>query len=93
MKINGYTPISGLPKNYHDIAKKNQISGATPAGSDKLEITENSKAIFAEAVKAAKMAPDIRVDLVAEKKMQVENGTYKPDSSLIAEAMLKRITL
>jgi negative regulator of flagellin synthesis FlgM len=40
-------------------------------------------------MKAAQNAPDVRAEKVEQLRIQVSNGTYKPDSRLIASSLIR----
>ena len=42
-----------------------------------------------EARRAAQSAPDVRAEKVETLRIQVANGTYKPDSRLIASSLVR----
>lgn len=91
MKINGYVPpISGTSKSYLDPMKKMAQKGVGQAAGDCVELS-SSKKLFAEAVEAAKNAPEVRVNLVAEIKERIANGTYQIDDRKTAEAILSNL--
>lgn len=45
--------------------------------------------LLAEATKTAQKAPDVRQEKVNALRVQVQNGTYQVDSSLIAKNLLR----
>jgi negative regulator of flagellin synthesis FlgM len=45
--------------------------------------------VASEAVAFAKAAPDVRSDRIAQLKLAIQNGTYKPDANAIAEKMIQ----
>jgi negative regulator of flagellin synthesis FlgM len=59
--------------------------GATPAA--KVELSSRGREIQT-ALSAAKSAPDVRADKVAEVRKRLENGTYVIDPSRIARGIL-----
>ncbi|MFZ5811271.1 MAG: flagellar biosynthesis anti-sigma factor FlgM [Thermodesulfobacteriota bacterium] len=62
-------------------------TGGATASTDTVTLSGNAQ-LFAQAVRDAQTAPDVRADRVAELKAQVESGTYQPDSRKIAEKLL-----
>lgn len=66
--------------------------GAAPAGTaptDSVEISGRAREL-ARARQAAEAAPDVRAELVARIKQQVESGTYEVSADLVARALLER---
>ncbi len=66
-------------------ASARQIS--TAGWGDVVTVSHDAR-LLAEASRAAQDAPDVRTDKVAALRIQVQNGTYKPDSRLIASALI-----
>lgn len=66
-------------------ASARQIS--TAGRGDVVTVSHDAR-LLAEASRAAQDAPDVRTDKVAALRIQVQNGTYKPDSRLIASALI-----
>ena len=55
---------------------------------DKVSVSHEAR-LLSEARRAAEASPDVRTDKVEALRIQVANGTYKPDSRLIAENLLR----
>ncbi|MBO4314189.1 MAG: flagellar biosynthesis anti-sigma factor FlgM [Desulfovibrio sp.] len=66
-------------------ASARQIS--TAGGGDVVTVSHDAR-LLAEANRAAQDAPDVRADKVEALRIQVRNGTYRPDSRLIASALV-----
>jgi negative regulator of flagellin synthesis FlgM len=54
-----------------------------------VELSTRSRELH-EALRAAKAAPDVRADVVADVKARIDNGTYNVDATSIAHRMLDR---
>ena len=52
-----------------------------------VELSTRSRELH-EALRAAKAAPDVRADVVADVKQRIDNGTYTVDATAIARSML-----
>ncbi len=71
------------------------VSGGSGSGktagasgsSDTVTLSGDAK-LFAQAVRDAQSASEVRAERVAELKAQVESGEYQPDSRKIAEKLL-----
>ncbi|MBO4368994.1 MAG: flagellar biosynthesis anti-sigma factor FlgM [Desulfovibrio sp.] len=55
---------------------------------DSVSVSQDAR-LLAEASKTAQNAPDIRQEKVEALRIQVQNGTYRPDSTLIAASLLR----
>ena len=66
-------------------------SAAVPMGTDLVEISSAPR-LFSEALKAAKEAPEVRMDRVTTVRAQVEAGTYRVDAAAVAARMLSGMT-
>lgn len=58
------------------------------AQGDSISVSQDAL-LLSEAHRAAQSAPDVRTDKVESLRLQVANGTYKPDSRLIAANLLR----
>jgi len=58
------------------------------SGTDRVTLSDNAK-LVSQAAREAQDASDIRTDKVASLKAQVDAGTYQPNSTKIAEKLLK----
>lgn len=67
---------------------KTLLGGMAAAPSKNVEWSEDAQ-IVKEAVAIAKAAPDIRSEKVSRLKEMIKNGTYKMDSSKIADSMIQ----
>ena len=61
-------------------------AAAAPAQADRLVLSQQAAAVQA-AHEALAQTPEVRAELVAKLKGQVEAGTYKVDADKIAEKM------
>lgn len=92
MKISGSIPVSGVSGAYRDTMRATATQQKGTFGTDKLELSDSAKS-FALALKAAKDVPDVRLNIVADIKKNIEAGTYKADSRQIADSMIKKLNL
>lgn len=86
MRIEAYTQVQQVYRS----KKVNQTQKATgTAQMDQVEISSFGKEI--QAAKAALAgSPDIREELTAPIKAQVQNGTYSVDNTAFAEKLIKK---
>lgn len=86
MRIEAYTQIQQLYKPQ----KTNKPQTATKTGfMDQLQISSVGKDI--QTAKAAvSQAPDIRTDVVAPIKEQIQNGTYEVSAESFAEKLFSK---
>ncbi|MBQ7456291.1 MAG: flagellar biosynthesis anti-sigma factor FlgM [Desulfovibrio sp.] len=65
-----------------------KTTAAPDAGSfDSVQFSPDAL-LLSEATRTAQNAPDIRQEAVEKLRIQVANGSYKPDSRLIAENLV-----
>ena len=96
MKIHNTGNLFAAP--YAPVQEKNAemqpgISGEraesrTSQGRDRVSVSRDAL-LMTEARLTAQNTPDVRTDKVEGLRIQVANGTYKPDSRLIAENLLR----
>lgn len=86
MRIEAYNQIQQLYQA-KTVSKAQQQSKVGP--TDQLQISSLGRDIQA-AKTAVAAAPDIREDLTAAIKTQVENGTYAVDTASFAEKLLQK---
>lgn len=86
MRIEAYTQVQQI----YQTKKVNQMQKAGGTSQmDQLQISSIGKEI--QAAKAALAgSPDIREELTAPIKAQVQNGTYSVDNSAFAEKLIKK---
>lgn len=86
MRIEAYTQVQQL----YQTKKVNQTQKANSVyRTDQVQISSFGKDI--QTAKAALAgAPDIREDLVAPIKAQVQNGTYSVDNESFAEKLMRK---
>ena len=86
MRVEAYTQVQQIYQS--QTVGKNQKSSDS-GRADKVQISSFGKDI--QAAKAALAeSPDIREELTAPIKAQVENGTYQVDYSSLAEKLLEK---
>ncbi|MDR1856574.1 MAG: flagellar biosynthesis anti-sigma factor FlgM [Desulfovibrio sp.] len=74
--------IDGTGRRQKEVQREATSTGDTVTVSkDALLLTEGRR--------VAQNAPDVRADKVERLRIEVENGTYKPDSKLIAESLVR----
>lgn len=81
---------ASLEKNAETLARaavERADSGASQGG-DRVSVSQDAL-LMTEARRTAQTAPDVRADKVEELRIQVANGTYKPDSRLVAENLIR----
>ncbi len=86
MRIDAYTQISQLYKASG--TKKTQNSQKT-YGKDQVTISR-AGAEFQMTQQAVKEAPEVREDLVASLKQQINDGTYQVSGESFAEKLMQR---
>jgi negative regulator of flagellin synthesis FlgM len=69
--------------------KKTNAAGEHGTHQDKISLSNEGK-LLNQAQKAASESPEIRREKIEAFKSEVENGTYKPDSTRIAEKLLQQ---
>ncbi|OPY58797.1 MAG: Anti-sigma-28 factor, FlgM [Pelotomaculum sp. PtaU1.Bin035] len=89
MKINGTGGIDTI-KVYSAQLKKAEANkkASDQAWGDTFEISPEAKKIQSYLTRLEK-SPEVRDDLVASLKKQIEEGTYRPDSKRIASGILQ----
>ena len=85
MQINNTTSVQGVYNNYKVKQKSNPY--VEKQASDVAEISQWGKD-FAFTMEKLKNVEEIRTDKVQSIKEQIQNGTYKVDSTKLAKAML-----
>jgi negative regulator of flagellin synthesis FlgM len=87
IKIN---PIqAAAAAKYGEVRKSAQKPALRPAQADKVDFSGSGR-LFAEALAAAKAAPDIRQARVDSTRQVWQAGEYKPDSRLIAARIIEQ---
>lgn len=82
MKINNFGP-SGVNPYKRQMDKLNQVERAAGKKADKVEISEAAKEL--QQVSQFEKERQVKVN---ELKMQIENGTYKPNPKEIAKSIV-----
>ena len=62
---------------------------ATHSGDGDTVSVSREARLLSEALRTAETSPDVRTDKVEALRIQVAEGTYRPDSRLIAENLLR----
>ena len=89
MRIDAYNQISQV---YGVNGKMKAQATSRTAQSDKVEISNFGRELQI-AKQAVKNAPDVREDVVAKFKTQIENGTYDVDGDSFADKLLEKFGL
>ena len=63
-------------------------AGEEAGQGDTVSVSQDAL-LMTEARRAAQSAPDVRAEKVETLRIQVANGTYKPDSRLIASSLVR----
>ena len=89
MGSDAYGAAASLEKSA-DIRPQSRAAREEAAAAQGDTVTVSQDALLlTEARRTAQNAPDVRADKVAALRIQVANGTYKPDSRLIAEHLVR----
>ena len=87
MRIEAYTQVQSLYQTQK--ARTTQKTGTVSRGTDQVQISSFGKEI--QTAKAAVAgAPDIREDVTAPIKAQIQNGTYSVSNESFAEKLLAK---
>ncbi len=87
MRIDAYTQVQSLYQTQR--VKTTQKAAAVNRGTDKVQISSFGKDIQTAKAALAK-TPDIREDLTASLKSQVQSGTYNVSSESFADKLLAK---
>jgi negative regulator of flagellin synthesis FlgM len=80
----------GVKKPENDVSSVRGSGGKGTSASEQVNLSSKARDIQ-RAAEVVRSTPDIRTDRVNKIKKEIENGTYKPDSDVIAEKILKDI--
>ena len=87
MRIEAYTQVQQLYKSQKVKASRQTASASQT--TDQLQISSMGRDF--QAAKAAVLnAPDVREDLTASIKTQIQNGSYSVDNETFADKLLKK---
>lgn len=89
MRIDAYNQISQV---YGVNGKMKTQATAKTTRSDKVEISSFGKELQV-AKQAVKNAPDVREDLVAKYKKEIDNGTYDVSGEDFADKLMEKFGL
>ena len=92
-KINNFLDPYGNTANLEKSGEtrlKGRASGAPSESSqgDTVSVSQEAQ-LLTEARRTAQNTPDVRAEKVEALRIQVSNGTYKPDSKLIAANLVR----
>lgn len=82
----GPVQMAGIQR-YNEVTKKPVKSAEVRQETDKVDVSGSSR-LFAQALEAAKAAPEVRAERVDAIRTAVQNGTYQIDSQRIAARIL-----
>ncbi|MFP4658070.1 MAG: flagellar biosynthesis anti-sigma factor FlgM [Desulfonatronovibrionaceae bacterium] len=82
--IKGYTQ----PSVDKAADKKAEAKSENAGHEDKVSLSNQAK-LLQQTQKSASESPETRQEKIESFKVSIENGTYKPDSSKIAEKLLQ----
>ena len=88
--LDPYGTASSLDKS-GEAKLKNRASSATTTDAsqgDTVSVSQDAL-LLTEARRTAQNTPDVRAEKVEALRIQVSNGTYKPDSKLIAANLVR----
>ena len=90
--LDPYGTASSLDKS-GEARLKNRASSAAAASTegsqgDTVSVSQDAL-LLTEARRTAQNTPDVRAEKVESLRIQVSNGTYKPDSKLIAANLVR----
>ncbi len=71
-------------------ASTKPVAGSVPLAADKVEFSAGSREVL-KMQELLQEAPDVRQELVADLKRQVEDGSYQVDPYKVADKMLKSL--
>ena len=87
--IDPYGTAASLEKSTEDRQQvKSEQARTTEVQGDTVTVSQEAL-LLTEARRTAQNTPDVRTDKVESLRIQVANGTYKPDSRLIAENLIR----
>lgn len=94
MVIHGTNGFDATKAYTNQLQKQDKAQAGKPAAADKSTRTDildiSSEARQAQVYRAAlKDLPEVREDLVASLKAQIQAGTYKPDPAKIAQGIIE----
>ena len=87
MRIEAYTQVQQI-YNAHKTNKAQKASNVS--FSDQLELSSMGKDMQV-AKQAAQNSPDVREDLVAKYKAQIQDGTYQVSSESFADKLIRHM--
>ncbi|MCH5144005.1 flagellar biosynthesis anti-sigma factor FlgM [Desulfovibrio sp. UIB00] len=87
--LDPYSNTANLEKS-GEARLKGRASATPPEGSqgDTVSVSQDAL-LLTEARRTAQNTPDVRAEKVEALRIQVSNGTYKPDSKLIAANLVR----
>lgn len=98
MEIQGSSPLGvghygnpvAVDRSAESRAARAAAGGPAPEAprGDTVSVSQDAL-LLTEALRAAQDAPDVRTEKVEALRIQVANGTYTPDSRLIAENLVR----
>lgn len=86
MKINGITPSKVI--SIYSVSKKEAVKETKNREGDKIEISSLGKSLSSLSLEGNLQCSDKRIEQL---RNEISNGTYKPDSKLVAQKMINLI--
>lgn len=87
--LDPYGTASSLDKSGEAKLKNRTSSGSTDASQGDTVSVSQDALLLTEARRTAQNTPDVRAEKVEALRIQVSDGTYKPDSKLIATNLVR----
>ena len=87
--LDPYATASSLDKSGEAKLKNRASSACTDASQGDTVSVSQDALLLTEARRTAQNTPDVRAEKVEALRIQVSNGTYKPDSKLIAANLVR----
>ncbi|MBO4300891.1 MAG: flagellar biosynthesis anti-sigma factor FlgM [Desulfovibrio sp.] len=83
-----YGSVSGVGQTAENAPTARNVHEEAAVQGDRVTVSQDAL-LLTEARRTAQNTPDVRTDKVESLRIQVANGTYKPDSRLIAENLVR----
>lgn len=80
----------GVKKPEGDVSSVQKSGGQGTSAGEQVSLSSKARDIQ-RATEVVRSSPDVRTEKVSKIKKEIESGTYKPDSDVIAEKILKDI--
>jgi len=86
------TQLEGIIRLYQKSSQRTEkLNNKTPKfHTDELSLSEDVRE-FANAIKLASQADDVRIDKIEELKARIKAGTYNVDGKLVADKIVEEL--